>query len=152
MNPFPVGATGGSAGIYSPSQQQSPQNANKPCGFWHAVSQNKQALIGDTVGFAASFLPIGKPAVALAGLAIGAGVLTNTAATAGKGRPALSIGALSLGIVGIHLTSAGPLAETLEATSTIVKNLPVTGQILAGASLALDAINVYEDYTPCGSN
>jgi hypothetical protein len=110
---------------------------------------NGQAIIGDSIGFGASFLPGGKPAVALAGVALGAGILTNTALTSNRERPALSIGSLSLGIAGIHIASAGPLAEGYKATSLIAKNLPGIGNIVAGGALLLDAANVYQDYKPC---
>lgn len=71
--------------------------------------------------------------------------------TANKERPGLSIGSISLGIAGIHVTSAGPLAQAYSATSAIARNLPVTGQLLAAGALALDAVNVYKDYQECAS-
>lgn len=114
-----------------------------------ALNKNKQALIGDSIGFGASFLPGGKPAVALAGVALGAGILTNTALTSNTDRPALSGGAIALGITGIHIASAGPLAEAYKATSFIAKNLPGIGSIVAGGALILDAANVYQDYKAC---
>jgi len=117
-----------------------------------AWAKNRQAIIGDGIGLAASTLPGGRPAVALTGLAIGAGVLTNTAMTGNTERPGLTIGSLSLGIAGIHITSAGPLAEAYKATSTLAKNLPGIGAIVAGGALILDAANVYQDYQACQNN
>lgn len=127
-----------------------PQNKNdQQSGLWAAVENNGQAIVGDIIGLGASFLPGGKPAVALAGVALGAGILTNTALTSNTDRPALSGGAIALGIAGVHIASAGPLAETYKATSLFAKNLPGIGSIVAGGALIIDAANVYQDYKPC---
>ncbi len=133
--------------LYELKPQKS--DPKQDCGLLAAISKNKQAIIGDTIGLAASALPGGKPAVALAGLALGAGILTNTAMTSSKARSALSIGSISLGIAGIHVTSAGPLAEGFKATSLIARNLPGIGAVIAGGALMLDAANVYMDYKAC---
>lgn len=133
-----------------PQPPETPQKSEPQEGcLGVAWAKNRQAIIGDSIGLAASALPGGRPAVALAGLAIGAGVLANTAMTGNTERPSLTIGCLSLGIAGIHITSAGPLAEAYKATSMLAKNLPGIGAVVAGGALILDAANVYQDYQAC---
>ncbi|MDZ7895217.1 MAG: hypothetical protein U5M50_09845 [Sphingobium sp.] len=114
-----------------------------------ALKSNARSLALDAVGLAASALPGGKASVTLGGLALGAAGLVNSAASANKDRPGLSLASLGLGIVGFQLTSAGPLAKAYEATSSVAKYLPGVGLGTAIIATGVDVYGAYLDYEDC---
>jgi len=113
-----------------------------------AGKKNGAALAVDGLSLGASFLPGGKAAVALGGLALGTVSMTNSALHA-------DVAGIGIAAVGYHISAAGPLAEQAgisaltSAGKTVASLLPVIGTVVAGAALAYDGYNTYEDYKAC---
>jgi hypothetical protein len=115
-----------------------------------AALKNSRAIGLDIASVGLSLAPGGKAGVALGGLALGAVGLTNSAYSSDIKRPGVSLSSISLGITGIHVTSAGPLASTFEASSAVAKYFPGIGTGLAVIQSGVDAYNGYLDYQNAG--
>lgn len=115
------------------------------------VKTAKTAGVGlalDAAGVGLGMFPPAKAAVALAGMAVGAAAMTNSAV----GADAVGFGA---GLAGYSFAAAGPQSSHLATAATTLRGsriasaIPGVGMAISVGALVNDSINAYKSYSQC---